>query len=129
MELAVDAAMAACEHARRPSLDIGCGDINMARWQKGSTQLWNDATYDIFEKRCILPVADWSDECCFVAIRESFVQQLLVKGSSWGEQFDEKSPEEKAAIWRTFLTQRGARLTSKDAHWPMQLSVRVAPAL
>ena len=47
-------------------------------------QLWNDATYDIFEKRCILPVADWSDECCFVAIRESFVKQVLVKGSSWG---------------------------------------------
>ena len=34
LELAVDAAMAACEHARRPSLDIVCGDINMARWQK-----------------------------------------------------------------------------------------------
>ncbi|WP_353239706.1 hypothetical protein [Limnohabitans sp.] len=73
-------------------MDIVRGDINMARWQQGSTQLWNDATYDIFEKRCILPVADWSDECCFVAIRESFVQQLLVKGSSWGEQLDGTKP-------------------------------------
>ena len=92
LELAVDAAVAACQDARRPGLDIVRGDINMARWQKGSTQLWNDATYDIFEKRCILPVADWSDEGCFVAIRESFVQQLLVKGSSWGEQLDENKP-------------------------------------
>ena len=31
LELAVDAAMAACSEARRPSLDIVCGDINMAR--------------------------------------------------------------------------------------------------
>ena len=88
--------------------------------------MWNDATYDIFEKRCILPVADWSDECCFVAIRESFVQQLLVKGSSWGEQLED-NPEEKAKIRKQFLTQCGARLTSKDVHWPMQLSMRVAP--
>ena len=101
LELAPDAAMAACKHARRPSLDIVCGDINMARWQKGSTQLWKDATYDIFEKRCILPVVDWSDECCGVASREAFVQQHLVKGSSWGEQLDEQTLRRKRTFGRS----------------------------
>ena len=38
-----------------------------------------------------------------------------------------KDPEEKADIWKKFLTQCGARLTSQDVHWPMQLSMRVAP--
>ena len=38
-----------------------------------------------------------------------------------------KNIEEKADIWKKFLTQCGARLTSQDVHWPVQLSMRVAP--
>jgi hypothetical protein len=29
-------------------------------WSKPNPQLWNDATYDVFESRGILPVSDWS---------------------------------------------------------------------
>ena len=53
-------------------------------WSESSPQLWKDATYDVFESRGILPVSDWSQEYCFVGIRESFVAQLLVQGSNWG---------------------------------------------
>ena len=33
----------------------------------------------------------------------------------------------KRTFGKKFLTQCGARLTSKDVHWPMQLSMKVAP--
>ena len=39
-------------------------------WSKSKPQLWNDATYDVFENRGILPVSDWTNERCFAGIRE-----------------------------------------------------------
>ena len=123
----LDDALRACRNAHRHGLNIVCGDINMARWQKTSHSCGTTPLTTFFEKRCIVPVADWVDECCFVAIRESFLQQLQVKGSSWGEQMDENNPDEKDRIWEQFLTQCGANLGSKDVHWPMQLAMSIAP--
>ena len=81
-------------------------------WNPSNPQVWNDAALDVFENRGILPVSDWTGECCFVGIRESFVSQPLVQGSSWGEQLEGKSEEERDAIMKKFLTQCGANLTS-----------------
>ena len=74
--------------------------------------MWKDATYDVFESRGILPVSDWSQEYCFVGIRESFVAQLLVQGSNWGSRSERLSEEERDATWKRFLMDCGANLTS-----------------
>ena len=74
--------------------------------------MWKDATYDVFESRGILPVSDWSQEYCFVGIRESFVAQLLVQGSNWGWRSERLSEEERDATWKRFLMDCGANLTS-----------------
>ena len=42
-------------------------------WSKSNPQLWKDAPYDVFESRGNLSVSDWTNERCFVGIRESFV--------------------------------------------------------
>ena len=81
-------------------------------WSESSPQLWKDATYDVFESRGILPVSDWSQEYCFVGIRESFVAQLLVQGSNWGSRSERLSEEERDATWKRFLMDCGANLTS-----------------
>ena len=81
-------------------------------WKPSNPQVWNDATLDVFENRGILPVSDWTGECCFVGIRESFVSQLFVQGTSWGQQLENKSEEERLAVRKKFLTQCGANLTS-----------------
>ena len=81
-------------------------------WKPSNPQVWNDATLDVFENRGILPVSDWTGECCFVGIRESFVSQLFVQGTSWGQQLENKSEEERPAVRKKFLTQCGANLTS-----------------
>ena len=81
-------------------------------WSNSNPQLWKDARYDVLESRGILPVSDWTNECCFVGIRESFVTQILVQGTSWGQQTEGKGEEEKDEIWKKFLMQRGAKLSS-----------------
>ena len=81
-------------------------------WSKSSPQLWKDATYDVFESGGNLSVSDWTNERCFVGIRESFVTQILVQGTSWGQQTEGKGEEERGAIWKKFLMQCGADLTS-----------------
>jgi hypothetical protein len=81
-------------------------------WIPSNPQLWNDATFDVFENRGILPVSDWTGECCFVGIRESFVSQLFVQGTSWGQQLEIKGEEERLVVRKKFLTQCGANLTS-----------------
>ena len=86
--------------------------LHFLGWSPSSPQLWNNATFDVFENCGILPVSDWTGECCFVGIRESFVSQLFVQGSSWGQQLDNNSEEERAVVWKKFLTQCGANLTS-----------------
>ena len=47
-----------------------------------------------------------------MGIRESFVQQLLVQGTSWGQQTEGKTEEESDEIWKSFRMQCGAKLTS-----------------
>ena len=48
------------------SVDIVCGDINMARWNP--VHSWNDKTLDVIEDRDFVPIADYVDECCVIAI-------------------------------------------------------------
>ena len=86
--------------------------LHFLGWKPSNPQVWDDATLDVFENRGILPVSDWTGECCFVGIRELFVSQLLVQGSSWGQQIENNSEEERDAVWKKFLTQCGANLTS-----------------
>ena len=45
-------------------------------------------------------------------VREKWFQQLLAKGSSWGEQLDGKSQEERDQIGRKFREQCGAKQTA-----------------
>ena len=112
LQEATDVGIKACVGACRPSLDIVCGDINMACCrQKGDSALWRDTAYDVLELRGIIPVSDWQGECCFAGVRETWVQQLLVNGSSWGQQLDGKPTEEQQDIYRNLLEQRGAKKT------------------
>ena len=97
--------------ASRPSLDIVCGDINMARWRKGDSALWHDTTYDVLELRGLIPVSDWLGECCFAGVRETWIQQLHIQGSSWGQQADGKPAEEQQDIYIKLLEQRRAKNT------------------
>ena len=60
-----------------------------------------------------MPVSDWAGECCFAAVRAMWLEQLLVKGSSWGQQLEGKSQEEQDEIGQRFLEQRGAKPTSR----------------
>ena len=54
-------------------------------------------------------------------------QQLLTKGSCWGERSQDKTREERAEFRNAFLRRCGARERSKDVHWPVQLHLRVMP--
>ena len=65
------------------------------------------------ESRGILPVSDWTKECCFVGTRESLVTQLLVQGTSLGQQMEGKEEEEKDELWKKFVI--AAR---SEAHQP-----------
>ena len=76
MQEAIDVARKARVDACCPSLDIVCGDINMARRGKGDSVLWHDTTYDVLELRGIIPVSGWLGECCFAGVRETWIQQL-----------------------------------------------------
>jgi len=60
-----------------------------------------------------MPVSDWAGECCFAAVREMWLQQLQVKGSSWGQQLEGKSKQEQDEIGQRFLEQCGAKPTSR----------------
>ena len=82
-------------------------------WNKKNPELWHDATYDVLETRGIMPASVWASECCFVAVRAPWLQQLHVKGSSWGQQLEGKSEQAKGEISRRFLEQCGAKQTSR----------------
>ena len=108
------------------TVDIVCGDLNMARWSRASDALWHEGTLEELEKRGYHPVADYVNECCFIAVHDSLYQALHIKGSSWGQQVDKmKTEEEKKQFHADFLEQVGARKTSKDVHWPMSLALRM----
>ena len=141
---ALDAAVHEISTAGRPSIDIICGDINMARTGKANAEsgLWHDATLSVFESRRLIPVADWSGDCCFIGVRETLVQQLLVQGKSWGESTaaaPAASASEPAAApaasasergfarSAAFLERVGAQSTSKDVHWPYTIHLRLRP--
>ena len=81
-------------------------------WAKSDPGLWQDAAYDVLETRGIMPVSDWVGECCFAVVRAPWLQQLHVRGSSWGQQLEGKSEQARDEIYRRFLEQCGAKPTS-----------------
>ena len=108
------------------SVDLICGDLNMARWRKNDQAAWHEGTLNELEIRGFLPVADYVNECCFVAVHEDIAQTLHTKGSSWGERAQTLEPQQREAFWASFLEKVGAKPTSKDVHWPMSLAMRMA---
>ena len=89
--------------------------------KKGDSVLWHDTTYDVLELRGIIPVTYWQGECCFAGVRETWTQQLQVKGSSWGQQLDGESPEEQ----KGYTTQlRGAARSEQDQRGPQCIGCR-----
>ena len=85
-----------------PTVDVICGDLNMARWRKDLTDKeaanWNEGTLGELERRGYIPVADYSDECCFVAVHDSIAQSLHIKGSSWAERTKTLNLDQRAAL-------------------------------
>ena len=61
------------EATKNCAIDIVCGDLNMARWNKDLS--WHDRTWDILESRDFIPIADYADECCFIAITRTLAQE------------------------------------------------------
>ena len=124
----------AIDKARRfnPSntVDVICGDINMARWCKNITDKeaanWNEGTLCALEARGYIPVADYTEECCFVAVHESIARNLHIKGSSWGERMEKLSLVQQKAFKAAFNEEVGANRKSKDVHWPMSLAIRMS---
>ena len=108
------------------TVDVICGDLNMARWSKDHENTWHEGTLEELEKRRFLPVADYVNECCFVAVHERLIQTLHIKGSSWGEVAQRLETPQREAFHASFLEQVGAKPTSKDVHWPMSLALRMA---
>ena len=112
------------------TVDVICGDLNMARWRKDLTDKeaanWNEGTLGELEARGYIPVADYTEECCFVAVHESIARSLHIKGSSWGERMKKLSPVQQKAFKAAFHEQVGANQTSKDVHWPMSLAIRMS---
>ena len=108
----------------RHTVDIICGDLNMARWKNHADQ-WHEGTLNELEMRGFLPIADYVNECCFVAVHERIAKTLHTKGSSWGERAAKLDTEQRKAFHSSFLAQVGAKPTSKDVHWPMPLALRM----
>ena len=100
-----------------PTVDVICGDLNMARWRKDLTDKeaanWNEGTLGELEKRGYIPVADYSDECCFVAVHDSIAQSLHIKGSSWAERTKTLNLDQRTAFGDAFLEQVGAKLRQR----------------
>ena len=109
----------------RHTVDIICGDLNMARWKRNHADQWHEGTFKELEMRGFLPIADYVNECCFVAVHERIAKTLHTKGSSWGERAATLDKEEQKAFRAQFLEQVGARPTSQDVHWPMSLALRM----
>ena len=112
------------------TVDVICGDLNMSRWSRAMTDKeaanWNEGTLGELEKRGYIPVADYTNECCFVAVHDSIAQSLHIRGSSWGERSENLNPAQRKAFHRAFLEQVGARQSSQDVHWPMSLAIRMS---
>ena len=115
----------ACDFSPSHTVDIICGDLNMARWHKNDADKWHEGTLNELERRGFLPVADYVQECCFIAVHDSIAQSLHIKGSSWGERAEKLDTEQRTAFHASFLEQVGAKRTSKDVHWPMSLALRM----
>ena len=115
----------ACDFSSSRTVDIICGDLNMARWQYKDAADWHEGTYNELELRHFIPVADHIDECCFVAAHDQLVQTLHIKGSSWGEKVLTLDEDQRKAFLSAFLEKVGAKPTSHDVHWPMSLALRM----
>ena len=114
----------AIDYSSSRTVDIICGDINMARWKTDANQ-WHEGTLNELEKRGFMPIADYVNECCFIAVHERLSQSLHVRGSSWGERAAKWGTARRTAFHDSFLEQVGAKPTSKDVHWPMSLALRM----
>ena len=131
---AIDAAVERVAMRGRPSIDIICGDINMARAGRGEDGLWLDSTLNALESRRLIPVADWSGDCCFIGLRETLVQQLHITGNCWGQkQSTTAAPaagtDSPVNTWDCpeFLERVGAGPGSHEVHWPYELHLRIRP--
>ena len=84
------------------TVDVICDDLNMARWRKELTDKEaanrNEGTLGVLERRGYIPVADYSDESCFVAVHDSIAQSLQIKGSSWAERTKTLNLDQRAAL-------------------------------
>ena len=103
---------AGCVRARCVCARAGHQGTGRAHAEPG---LWHDATLNALETRRLIPVADWSGDCCFIGLRETLVQQLHAKGSCWGERFKDEEKEERYA---EFLNRCGASTTSTCRNVP-----------
>ena len=54
------------------NVDIVCGDLNQARWNDNWE--WHDGTLDHLESRDFMPIADYVNDCCFIAIARSLAE-------------------------------------------------------
>ena len=107
---------------------------------------------NVFESRRLIPVADWAYDCCFIGVRETLIQQLLVQGKCWGETAAAAAPAASAASASAsqqqapaaapaasavinpfaardeeFLLRVGAGPKSWDVHWPCNVHFRLRP--
>ena len=92
----------ACNFSSSHTVDVVCGDLNRARWSKSlpddQAAAWHEGTLGELERRGYIPVADYSDECCFVAVHDSIAQSLHIKGSSWAERTKTLNLDQRAAL-------------------------------
>ena len=111
----------ACNSSSSHTVDVVCGDLNMARWSKSLSDdqaaNWHEGTLGELEKRGYIPVADYSDECCFVAVHDSIAQSLHIKGSSWGERTKTLDPAQQDAFHYAFS--RASRRQENFARCPL----------
>ena len=61
------------EAARYCNVDIVCGDLHMARWS--GDLAWRDGTLEHLESRDFMPIADYVQEDCFIAIARTLAEE------------------------------------------------------
>ena len=103
-------------------IHVIAGDINMARWTAEVGGAWKPEMLALLKEFALHPVADFSEECCFIGVDKDLLDAYRVQGSSWGEKLLGTPGD---AGWHKFASQVGCRLSSHDVHWPLTLSIRL----
>ncbi len=80
---------------------------------------WNDKILDILEQQHMHVIVDRADDCCFIAASAVLHDTHRLSGSAWRKWRGEDMGNAE------FLQYVGARLTSKDVHWPLTLALRL----